>query len=176
MMFAVMLGRRDMSDAGSTRAKRALCKALGVPVIFAGLVFLCMGGWLCWGTWVKLVRWPQVDATLVSKDVSEVGARLVFHYYASGHRVTGVGFVWGSPASVGSALESWVRGTTHRISYDPKEPSELEPMHDYAWGRWGGPVGSALLGAVFLFGGVFVYRGSYGNSDASPHPEESASG
>jgi hypothetical protein len=141
--------------------------------MFAGLTFLCISGWLGWWTWVKLARWPRTDAMLVSKNISDVGARLVFRYYASGHRVTAVGFVWGPPASVRSALEAWTPGTTQRISYDPLNPSELEPIHGYKWGTWGGSIANALFSALFWVGGLFVYRGSYDNSGGSPDIEQS---
>lgn len=160
-----------MPDPAST--KRLACRALGVLAMLAGLIFLCISGWLGWWTWVKLARWPRVDATLVSKNISDVGARLVFSYYAGGYRITGVGFVWGPSASVRSALESWAPGTTQRISYDPADPSEVEPIHGYIWGTWGGSIAPAMFSALFWVGGVFAYRGSYDNSGDSPNVEQS---
>ena len=51
----------------------------------------------------------------VSKDISMVGARLVFRYQSRGQQITGVGFRWGSEEGVRAVLESYQPGTIQKI-------------------------------------------------------------
>ncbi len=159
-------------DLTSTRTERVIYRAMGAPVIFAGLVMLFLSGWLARLEWIKVAKWPRTDAVLVSKDVSEVGARLVFRYQFYRRRVTGTGFVWGPRQRVESDLASWSPGTTQQIGYDPENPAEVEPMHGDISMRFYVPVAAALIGAFFLCAGTAVYR--WGSPGARPSAAPSA--
>jgi Protein of unknown function (DUF3592) len=146
--------------AFSSQRGGTVFKALGIPVMIAGLVFIAFGCWLAWLQWVKLSRWPQTDAVLISKEISEVGARLVLRYEVNGQRFTSIGFRFGSEQTVRNRMASIKPGTTQKISYDPTDPSVVEPILGSAWESFMGPLSSCVFGALFIAGGVIVYRWS----------------
>ena len=59
------------------------------------------------------------------------------------------------------ALETYEPGTVHEISYDPGDPTQVETILSYGWELFVGSIYAAVFGAVFLIGGVVVYRWSY---------------
>jgi len=144
-----------------TRGERIVFKALGLPVILVGLALLGLAGWMAWGQWVKVARWPRTNAILISKDISSVGARLVFRYEAKAQRFTGVGFRFGSEKSVRKALAAYEPGTIQKIAYDPEDPTQVETMLSDSWKLFMGSIYASVFGIVFLVGGVIVYRWSY---------------
>lgn len=135
---------------------------MGVPVVFAGLFLLSLAGWLAWGQWVSVAKWPRTNAVLVSKGISSVGARLVFKYDIGGRRITGLGFRWGSDNAVRNDLRTYEPGTIQRISYDPDDPSQVETILGYSWDLFRAPIAAAAFGVLFVAGGAVVYRWSYG--------------
>jgi hypothetical protein len=137
-------------------------KTLGLPVVFVGLVLFGLAARLAWGQWVRVARWPRTDAILMSKDISSVGARLVFQYEANGQRFTGLGFRFGSEKTVRNTLEAYEPGTVQKISYDPEDPTQVETNLSYSWELFLGPVSAAVFGVFSVVGGVAVYRWSYG--------------
>jgi len=151
-----------------TRTGRIGFRALGVPVIIIGLGFLGLSCWLAYGQWAKVAAWPRTSATLISKDISSAGARLVFQYEAGGRIFTGSDVRFGSEKSVRTALKSYEPGASERISYNPEDPGEVETILSYSWELFEGPISSGVFGVLFIFGGVGVYRWSYGTPVESP--------
>jgi Protein of unknown function (DUF3592) len=145
----------------AARTEKIAFKLYGVTMMLIGLTVLGLSGWLAWVHWVSVARWPQTNAVLVSKDISTVGARLVFRYAVYGRTLTGVGFCWGSEASVRTALESYSPGTIHRIAYDPADPRQVEANLHYNWALFGGPISFAVFAAVVIGGGVLLYRSGW---------------
>jgi hypothetical protein len=145
-----------------TRVETITFKALGLPVVFVGLVLFGLAGWFAWSQWVKVARWPRANAILMSKEISSVGARLVFQYEAKGQRFTGLGFRFGSEETVRNALEAYDPGTIQKISYDPEDPTQVETILSYSWELFIGSISAAVFGIFFVVGGVAVYRWSYG--------------
>lgn len=139
----------------SARTEKRVFKVYGVILILAGLSLVGISCWLAWNGWVRISRWPQTNALLVSKDLSKVGARLVFRYQVYGRALTGVGFRWGSETSVRSAMQSYTPGTIHRIAYNPEDPFEIEPTLQYNWS----PIEfGVLMACLFVGGGAVFYR------------------
>jgi hypothetical protein len=126
-------------------------------VLIVGLAGLSIGCWLAWDQWSRVAHWPRVDAILVRKEISTVGARLIFQYEAEGRRFRGLAFRWGSENVVRAALEGYEPGTVHRISYDPHDPSKVETILTYNWELFSAPVILIVLGFLLIFGGVVVY-------------------
>ncbi len=123
---------------------------------------------MAYSQWIRVAEWPRTNGTLISKDISRVGARLIFHYYAGGRRFTGLAFRFGSEKSVRAALEFYEPGTSQMISYNPKDPGEVETILSYSWEQFKGPVVFATFGVFLMFGGVSVYRWSCGAPVESP--------
>jgi len=120
-----------------------------------------MAGWLAWGEWITVAHWPRTNAILISKDISSVGARLVFQYEVDGRRFTGRAFRFGSEKTVRNDLEAYEPGTIQKISYDPEDPSQVETILSYSWELFKGSISAAVFGIFFVIGGVVVYRWSY---------------
>ena len=87
---------------------------------------------------------------------------MYFDYEVSGRRFTGMGLRLGSEKSVRAAIESYEPGTIQTISYNPKDPSEIETILNYNWELFESPIASWIFGMLLIFGGVGVYRWSYG--------------
>jgi hypothetical protein len=103
-----------------------------------------------------VAKWPRTNAVLIHKDISSVGGRLVFEYEVRGQRFTGVGFCWGTESLVQYALTTHGVGTTHEISYDPEDPSQIEPIQIPGWAR--------LMGPIFRHDALhLVYRRRHGS-------------
>lgn len=114
------------------RTERIGLKAIGTFVTLVGLMVLVGSCSLMREQWVRMTRWPHVNAVLISKDISRGGARMMFQYEVGGYRVTGVGFRWGDANMVRAALESYEPGTVQRISYDPEDPRRVETVLSYS--------------------------------------------
>jgi hypothetical protein len=87
---------------------------------------------------------------------------LVFDYEVGGRRFTGSEVRLGSEKSVAATLASYRPGTSQTISYNPEDPGELETILSYDWELVEAPVASWIFGLLLIFGGVGVYRWSYG--------------
>jgi len=144
-----------------TRSEKITFKALALPAVLVGVVLLGLAGWLAWGQWVKVARWPRANAILISKDISSVGARLVFQYEAKGQMFTGLAFRFGSEKAVRNTLEAYEPGTVQKISYDPEDPTQVETILRYSLELFMGSIAAAVFGILFVAGGVVVYRWSY---------------
>jgi hypothetical protein len=140
---------------------------MGVAVVLVGLFALGLSCWLAYGEWIRVAKWPRTNATLVSKDISTVGARLVFYYEVGGRRISGLGFRWGSEKTVRTVLESYQPGTIQRVGYNPDDPSEVETILSYSWELFRPSSFGAGLGVFLIFGGIVVYRWSLWGSQAS---------
>ncbi len=140
-----------------TSGERIGFRLLGAFVLLVGTAGLSIGCWLAWDQWSRVAQWPRVDAILVRKEISTVGARLIFQYDAEGRRFTGLAFRWGSENAVRAALEGYEPGTVHRISYDPHDTSQVETILTYNWELFKAPVILIVLGLLLIFGGVTVY-------------------
>jgi hypothetical protein len=158
--------------ADVSRRGDPIFKLLGVPNIVVGLIFFLLSGWMAWKAWRSVARWPQTNAVLVSKHISRAGARLMFRYPVYGRTLTGVGFRWGSEASVEHALESYIPGTVHRIAYNPLHPSEVEPSLQFDY-LVQGPIAASLFAALFIIGGWAVFRWSKPHGETSRDGQES---
>lgn len=143
-----------------TRNERLVYKAMGAFVILAGAVVLSIGCWLAWQGWTRVAQWPRANAILVRKDISTVGARLVFDYEVDRRHFTGVAFRWGSESAVRAALESYKPGTVHKISYDPHDPAQVDTTLNYGWELFKAPVSGLVIGLALILGGAIVYRWS----------------
>jgi hypothetical protein len=132
-------------------------KTIGVFQISIGLAFLVLACWVTRDQWIRLTRWPHVNAVLISKDISRGGARMIFRYEVRGYQVTGLGFRWGDEKTVRAALESYEPGTVHRISYDPEDPRRVETVISYSWESVKSEVFGIALGALIIAGGVYNY-------------------
>jgi len=86
----------------------------------------------------------------------------VFRYEAQGQQYIGQAWRWGTPKAVEPALESYRPGTTREISYDPKDPEEIETNLRYNWEFFSVPAFSAIFGLALMAGSVSIYRWSYG--------------
>lgn len=140
-----------------SRSDRTLFKALGAIVVGAGLILFGLGCWLSWQQWVKVARWPRVNAVLVRKTFNNVGADLIFHYEVNSLQYFGHAFRFGSENRLRAALKSYEPGTYHVISYDPYNPLDIEAVEHSNWELFFAPI----LGLFFVAGGVWVYRWSY---------------
>lgn len=151
--------RRNTSETTGplTRRERIVLNALGLPLLLIGLSALGLASWLVRDGWIRVARWPRTNATLMSKEISAAGARLVFQYEAGGRRFTGIALRWGSERTVRAALEAYLPGTVQRISYNPKNPGEVETVLSYTWELFRAPFAAAFLGAIFVVGGMVVY-------------------
>lgn len=150
---AVLQQQREPITCG----EQAGFRLLGVSLILVGVIGSSIGCWLTWDAWSRVARWQRVDATLVHKEISTVGARLVFRYEAEGHRFTGVAFRWVAPNAVRAVLADYELGTVHRVSYNPRDPSEVGTILTYNWELFRASVVVVLLGSLLTFGGGRVY-------------------
>jgi hypothetical protein len=128
--------------------------------MIAGLIFIGLGCWGAWGEWVTLSRWPRTDAVLISKEISEVSANLVFKYEAHGQLFTGTASRYGSEQNNRNHLASCKPGSTQQVSYDPNNPSDIELVLPFPWDLFMPPISACLIGVLFIAGGVIVYRWS----------------
>lgn len=158
---AVQLTKSPAPPERLTRADKIAFKAMGVPVILAGLAGLGLGAWLAHSQWVKVAQWPRANATLIGNDISGMGGRLVFRYDADGRQFTGSELRWGSEKKMRATLESYRPGTVHQISYDPSDPSEVNTILTYGWDSFSAPAIFAVFSLLLIFGGLVVYRWSY---------------
>jgi hypothetical protein len=151
----------------TTSGERVGFRLLGAFVLLAGMTGLSLGSWQAWERWSSVAQWPRADAVLVRKEISTVGARLIFHYEAEGRRFTGLAFRWGSENMVRATLQEYEPGTVHRISYDPHDPSQVETILTYNWELFRAPVMFIVLNFLLIFGGVVVYRWSIAGRSSS---------
>ena len=141
-----------------TKGEKALFKTGGLLAVAIGLFFLSVSGWLAREQWTRVAQWPRVNAVLISKDISHVGARLIFQYEVRGQRLTGLGFRFGSEKNVRAALNSYKPGTLHLISYNPDDPGQIETVIGYNWELFRASICGATCGLIFVAGGAIVYR------------------
>ncbi|MGA2185310.1 MAG: DUF3592 domain-containing protein [Bryobacteraceae bacterium] len=157
-----------------TRIERIIFRVLALGMMAVGLVFLSIGCWMARDEWIRVAQWPRTYAILVSKHISPVGARMVFHYEVGGRRFTGLGFRFGSEKEVRTALESYEPGTMQRISYDPEDHGQVETNLTYNWNLFRPAVFSATVGAACLIVGILLFREARGNralaDDATTRP------
>jgi hypothetical protein len=163
MFFGAFQSYRGVSQPEAaaeplTRTESGLFKAGGAILILSGMILLGVSSWLAWDEWISVARWPRANAVLISKDISNVGARLVFQYEIGGLRVTGVGFRWGSKLTMRNALESYEPGTVQTISYDPQDPGEVEPILGDSWGLFKAPAVLAAFSILLIAAGIGDYR------------------
>jgi|SRR5579871_5988965 len=132
-----------------TPGERITFKALGLPNIMIGVAMVSLGVWLGWKQWIKVAQWPRTNAVLVTKDISTVGARLIFRYDVGGRQFTGTGFRWGRASALESALRRYEPGTIQTISYDPEDPADVETNLSFGWDLFlGGVFGSRIWHSV----------------------------
>ena len=119
-------------------------------------------------------EWPRTDATLITKDILN-GEPDWFSNTRPGGKFTGSDVRLGTEKSVRAALKSYEPGTRQRISYNPEDPGEVETILSYSWELFAGPISSEIFGVLFIFGGISVYRWSYGTPVESPKLKHSQS-
>ncbi|HET7439066.1 MAG TPA: DUF3592 domain-containing protein, partial [Nitrospira sp.] len=119
---------------------------------------ICICGWLGRQQWLMISRWPRVNATVLSKDISTVGARLMFTYQLRGRRQYGVGFRWGSKQEVQDSLQTYKPGSIQAISYDPQDPSQVNTYLTWSWMAFRGIAYFAAFGVLFVVGGRAVWK------------------
>ena len=141
-----------------SRRERAFFTVCAIIVICVGVVQICIGGWLAWEQWLMVSRWPRVQATVLSKQISEVGVRVEFSYEVDGRRQSGVGFRWGTKQEVESSLKAYEPGTIQVISYDPQDPGRVNIYLAYTWQAFRPSSVAAVLGVLFIVGGRTVWK------------------
>ena len=145
------------------RRDRIIFKALGAPPVLVGILLLGLSGWLACQEWIRLTQWPRINATVIAKDISSAGVRVLFRYEVDGRQITGTAFREGSESAVRIAVASYEPGTTHLISYNPQDPSQVEMVTSSGWELCKGPIVASLFGITFIVAGLVVYSWSHGS-------------
>ncbi len=122
---------------------RGLLRALGVGLVFMGLVLLGFAAWLAYRPYRVITTWPAADAQVVDRQLYSTlargpgprsasgtvyGEQVLFQYSVKGQSLRSWADIGYRTSSRGELLD-WIRkfpvGSRHLVRYSPQDPNRI---------------------------------------------------